>query len=109
MPVCVDCGAFYIRSPCPSCGYNKDKASQIIKNGPSQVKRPRAIPKDTPSWESVNKGISLSQAVTEPRVPKISPQNKAISTDDLQEFKDEVNRTLKQVVNLIEQLLNKTA
>ena len=107
-PVCTDCGAFYIRSPCPSCGYNKNKSTQIIRNSPSH-NQPRSIPKDTPSWESANRGIAFSEAVSEPRVPNISPQNKVTTTDDLQEFKDEVHKTLKQVVSLIEQLLEKTA
>ncbi|MCG3219132.1 MAG: hypothetical protein KAR35_09015 [Candidatus Heimdallarchaeota archaeon] len=112
MPVCLDCGAFYIRSPCPSCGYNKDKSdAQIIKAGPPQTKRSSFSPEDTPSWESANKGISQSNTVVRPRVPNTSPRTRTsnIGKDELQDFKDEVHNTLKQVVNLIEQLLDKTS
>ncbi len=109
MPLCPNCGAFYIRSPCPSCGYNKSKSqAQIIKNSPKNTPL-RAVSENAPSWESANKEMSLKRAVVQPRVPDFSPKNRTVKTDDLQEFKDEVHKTLKQVVSLIEQLLEKTA
>jgi predicted nucleic acid-binding Zn-ribbon protein len=110
MPVCNKCGAFFIRSPCPSCGYNKEKKqTQIIKDDPLPT-RPSSISQDPPSWESANKEMSLKRSLRgSGRIPNFSPNNKAVTKGDLQEFKDEIHRTLKQVVNLIEQLLEKTA